>query len=416
EALLALWLRNVRIPDIVLGDIQAQIAACRVGERGLQRLAERHGPDGLQRLMDEILDYTEWRVRVEIETMRDGIYSFVDHLDDDGFGSGPIRIEARLEVRGSDILVDFQGTSPQVEAALNGTLSFTKSSVYVALKCVTSPDIPANEGFYRPITVTAPAGSILNPARPAPRAARGLTGYRTIEVLFGALAGAVPDRVPAAGEGGATMVTIGGLLEGRHPFVCVDAYCGGWGARPDQDGVDGTSHVGTNVANVPAEEIELRQPLRVERYGFVPDTAGAGHYRGCLSLVRDLRLLSPEATLQIRSDRRRFLPYGLSGGGSGTPSMNVLNPGRGERVLPTKLTMQIREGDVVRHVTAGGGGSGDALDRDPVLVAAEVADGIVTVVHARQAYGVIVDDVTLALDLEATARLRAARGTDRKPS
>lgn len=409
EGVLAVWLRNVRLPDIVEGDIRAQIAACKVGERGLERLAERHGVDGLQELFDEILDYTESRVRADIEAMRDGEYHFVDHIDDDGFGSGPIRIEVRLVVSGSEVLVDFEGTSPQVTGALNGTLSFARSNVYVALRCVTSHDIPANEGFTRPIRVRVPSGSILNPVRPAPRAARGLTGYRAIDALFGALAGAVPERVPAAGEGGATMVTIGGLLEGRRPFVCVDTYCGGWGARADRDGVDGTSHVGTNVANVPVEEIELRQPLRVERYGFVPDTAGPGRYRGCLSLVRDLRLLAERATLQIRSDRRRFLPYGLDGGGSGSPSTNVRNPDREAEVLPTKVTTELRAGDVIRHVTAGGGGTGDPLTRDPATVAEEVADGITSPERARQAYGVVVNPTTLLLDPDATSRMRGGR-------
>ncbi len=409
EGVLAVWLRNVRLPDIVEGDIQAQIAACKVGERGLQQLAERYGAEGLQELCDEILDYTEWRVRSDIEAMRDGEYHFVDHVDDDGFGSGPIRIEVKLVVSGSDVFVDFEGTAAQVTGALNGTLSFAKSNVYVALRCVTSHDIPANEGFTRPITVRVPSGSILNPLRPAPRAARGLTGYRAIDALFGALAGAVPDRVPAAGEGGATMVTLGGLLEGRRPFVCVDTYCGGWGARADRDGVDGTSHVGTNVANVPVEEIELRQPVRVERYGFVPDTAGPGRYRGCLSLVRDLRLLADRATLQIRSDRRRFLPYGLHGGGSGSPSTNVRNPQGEAQVLPTKVTTELREGDVIRHVTAGGGGSGDPLTRDPELIGEEVIDGITSPAHALRAYGVVVDPATLLLDVAATSRLRAQR-------
>jgi N-methylhydantoinase B len=407
SSLLAVWLRNVRIPDIVYGDIQAQVAACHVGEQGLLRLAGRYGTSGLQRLMDEILDYTEWRVRTEVRQMPDGVYHFEDHIDDDGFGSGPIAINVNLVIEGDDVRVSFAGTSPQVRAALNGTRSFAKSTVYVAFKCVTSPDIPANDGFYRPISVEAPEGSILNPVRPAARAARGLTGFRTIDAVLGALAAAVPDRVLAAGEGGATMVTLGGLLASRKPFVCVDAYCGGWGARPDRDGVDGTSHLGTNVANVPIEEIELRQPVRVEQYAFLPDSAGPGRFRGCLSIVRDLRLLAEDATLQIRSDRRRFLPYGLAGGGSGSPSLNVLNPGRDERLLPTTVTMAIAKNDVVRHVTAGGGGHGDAFERDSDQVLAEVLDGKVSVTGARETYGVVIEDG--AVDQAKTASLRADR-------
>ncbi len=408
--LLSLWLRNVRIPDIVLGDIQAQVAACHVGEQGLLQLAKRHGIDGLQVLMDEILDYTEWRIRTEISEMPDGVYTFVDHIDDDGFGSGPIAISVNLEIAGDDVSVDFTGTSPQVKAALNGTLSFAKSTVYVAFKCVTSPEIPANDGFYRPIKVNAAAGTILNPVRPAPRAARGLTGFRAMEAIFGALAKALPEKVLAAGEGGASMISIGGFLHDRRPFVCVDAYCGGWGARPDRDGVDGTSHLGTNVANVPIEEIELRQPVRVEQYAFVPDSAGPGRFRGCLSIVRDLRLTADEGILQIRSDRRAFLPYGLAGGRDGSRSLNILNPGTPEeQLLPTKFTMSISRGDVIRHVTAGGGGHGDPFLRDPETVAAEVLDGKVSAGQARDAYGLVIS--ASGVDREAT---RVARDAHRR--
>jgi N-methylhydantoinase B len=405
--LLSLWLRNVRIPDIVLGDIQAQVAACHVGEQGLLQLAERYGIDGLQVLMDEILDYTEWRIRTEISDMPDGAYKFIDHIDDDGFGSGPIAIAVNLEIAGDDVSVDFTGTSPQVKAALNGTLSFAKSTVYVAFKCVTSPEIPANDGFYRPIKVNAPQGTILNPVRPAPRAARGLTGFRAMEAIFGALAKALPDKVLAAGEGGATMISLGGFLRDRRPFVCVDAYCGGWGARPDRDGVDGTSHLGTNVANVPIEEIELRQPVRVEQYAFVPDSAGPGRFRGCMSIVRDLRLTADEGILQIRSDRRAFLPYGLAGGSDGSRSLNILNPDTpGERLMPTKFTISITRNDVIRHVTAGGGGHGDPLTRDPETVATEVLDGKVSATQARDAYGLVIS--AGVVDREATQVARDA--------
>ena len=208
-----------------------------------------------------------------------------------------------VEVSGDSLKADFTGTSPQVRSALNATMSYTKSAVYTALKCIVSEDIPSNAGFFRPITVDAPRASIVNPERPAARAARGLTGFRMVDAILGALHQALPDRVPAAGDGGVTMISFGGRLADGRPFVFVDFSGGGWGGRPDRDGVDGTSCIESNLSNVPIEEIELNQPLRVEQYAFVPDTGGAGKWRGCLSIVREFRFTADEGVMHIRSDR-----------------------------------------------------------------------------------------------------------------
>jgi N-methylhydantoinase B len=409
ETLLAIWLRNMRIPDVVYGDVQAQEAACHVGEEGLLQLALRHTPNGLQTLMDQLLDYTEARVQSEIAEMPRGRFEFEHHIDDDGIDSGPINIRVALDIGEATIDVDFAGTSSQVKSALNATMSFTKSAVYTALRCVMSSDIPSNDGFYRPITVHAPEGTILNPIRPAPRAARGLTGYRTVDATLGALASAVPDRVPAAGEGGASMIAMGGTYRDGRSYVFVDFPTGGWGARPDRDGVDGTSPMAANAANVPIEEIELNQPAQVERYGFLADTGGPGKWRGCLSVVRELRFLETDGILQIRSDRRRFQPYGLDGGLPGSPSNNILNPGANQRVLPTKITMPIEFGDAVRHVLAGGGGHGDPLERDPQLVLADYLDEKVTAAHALEAYGVVIDQLRGNVNYKATQKTRTSR-------
>jgi len=407
ETLIAILLRNVRIPDVVMGDLDAQLAACHVGEAGLLDLAARYGADGLQDFMAQVLDYTEARLRAELRNMPDGEYSFVDHIDDDGFGSGPIPIAVTLRIAGDEIMADFSGTSPQVRSALNATMSFTKSTVYAALKCVVDDDIPSNSGFYRPITVTAPAGTILNPLRPAPRAARGLTGFRACDAVLGALAQALPGRVPAAGEGGASMIAIGGRRRDHSAFIFVDFVTGGWGARPAADGLDGNSPIAANLSNVPVEEIEAHEPLRVERYGFLPDTGGAGQFRGCLSVVRQYRFLEEEALLQLRSDRRQHLPYGLDEGRPGTPSSNVLNPGGSdERRLPTNATAEIRKGDVFRHVTAGGGGYGHPFERDRSRVLEDVLDGKISAEYAKRVYGVVMAEPATQVDEAATRALR----------
>lgn len=389
ETLVTLFLRNVRIPDVVRGDLDAQLAACHTGQLGLTRLVERYGADRVQALADELLDYTEVMMRAEIAAIPDGDYAFHDWIDDDGFGSGPIPISVRLSVVGEELVADFEGSSPQVKSALNATPSFAKSAVYTALKCVVDQDMPSNAGFQRPVHVRVPDGSIMNPRRPAPRAARGLTGFRMLDTVLGALAQALPDAVPAAGDGGATMIAIGGTApESGEAFVFVDFMSGGWGARPTLDGVDGVSPFGANLANVPIEEIEQDQPVRVEQYGYAPDSGGPGRWRGCLGVVREFRFLEQTGVLQVRSDRRDHLPYGLAGGGDGTPSMNLLNPGADERVLPTNVTCEIRRGDVFRHVTAGGGGYGPVEQRDPALVREDVLDEKITPGYAERVYGV----------------------------
>ena len=389
ETLSSIIARNVRLPAIVMGDIRAQLSSINVGERGMRKLVAEHGRDVLTATFDDILDYTEGIVRAEIARLPDGTYSFDDYIDDDGFGSGPIRISARVDIEGDRLHVDFEGTGGQVLSALNATTSFTRASVFAAFLCVTTEtEILNNDGLYRAITVTVPEGSILNPRRPAPRAARGLTGFRVIDAVIGALHKAVPDRCFAAGEGGPTMISIGTVDPDGVSHVFVDFVCGGWGGRQTQDGVDAISPIGANLANVPVEQIERDYEIIVDEYSFLPDTGGPGANRGCLSIVRQLRFLGDWGVLSIRSDRRDHPPYGLDGGLPGHPSLNILNPGRpDETLLPTKFTRDIGHGDVLRHVTAGGGGVGIPADRSAGLIAHDLKEGKMTEEHARTVYG-----------------------------
>ena len=389
ETLSSIIARNVRLPAIVMGDIRAQLSSINVGERGMRKLVAEYGRDVLTATFDDILDYTEGIVRAEIARLPDGTYSFDDYIDDDGFGSGPIRISATVEIEGDRLHVDFEGTGGQVLSALNATTSFTRASVFAAFLCVTTEtEILNNDGLYRAITVTVPEGSILNPRRPAPRAARGLTGFRVIDAVIGALHKAVPDRCFAAGEGGPTMISIGTVDPDGVSHVFVDFVCGGWGGRQTQDGVDAISPIGANLANVPVEQIERDYEIIVDEYSFLPDTGGPGANRGCLSIVRQLRFLGDWGVLSIRSDRRDHPPYGLDGGLPGHPSLNILNPGRpDETLLPTKFTRDIEHGDVLRHVTAGGGGVGIPADRSAGLIAHDLKEGKITEEHARTVYG-----------------------------
>ena len=258
--------------------------------------------------------------------------------------------------------------------------------------------------------VIAPEGTILNPRLPGACAARALTGYRMLDVMLGALAQALPERVPAAGEGGNTVLSIGGLGADRKPFVIVDMITGAWGGRPDKDGMEAVTNPSQNISNTPVEVLEAQHPIRIDEYGFVPDSAGAGRWRGGLGLRRRNTLLNDEATLQLRSDRMRFAPYGLAGGRPARGTRNVLNPDTDARAMPAKFAVTLRRGDAILHEQPGGGGFGDPLAREPARVAADVANEKITVEYARREHGVVIDAETLAVDADATAALRRARG------
>ena len=394
---------NVRVPDKVIGDLRAQIAACHVGEREFAALFARYGAPLLREAFAAIHDYAERMTRAEIAEIPDGVYRFENHIDGFGEDPEPIPFRVALTIRGDSARVDWTGTSPQVPAGINSLVPFTYAAVYTALRSVLSSDIPNAQGFTRAIEVLAPLGTIANPRPPAACGARGITGFRMIDCLMGALAQAVPDRVPADGSGGSTLPSIGGIHDGR-PFVNVETLMGTWGAAPTHDGQEGVAHIGANQSNVPIEMIEAEYPIRIEQYGLVPDTGGPGKYRGGLSMVREYRLLADEAVLTVRSDKRRFPPYGLHGGKHGAPSLNLVN---GTRTLPVLLTKPyaLRKGDIFRHQLAGGGGYGDPYERDPALVQRDAEQGKVTREHAREAYGVALN-ADFTIDAAATAALR----------
>ncbi|MEU0502396.1 hydantoinase B/oxoprolinase family protein [Nocardia sp. NPDC005998] len=402
---LDLILRNVREPELLRGDLESQLAACYAGNTGLRALAHKHDRSDFDRLCNELLDYSEALVRDALTRAPDGVYNFVDQIDDDGLGSGPIPFRVAATVSGSDIRFDFTGSSPQVPSALNATASFTRSACYASVQGVLGTDIPANSGFYRPFSFDIPAGSVLNGQRPCARGARGLVAYRIIDTVLGALAPAFPDRVPAAGDGGPNSVAVGVTEADGTSTVLWDILCGSWGATPTGDGNDGISPLGANLANTPVEELEQSGHLRIDGYGYLPDTGGPGTYRGGLSTFRDMTVLHDNTTVQIRSDRRTSRAYGLRGGAPGAASANLLDPGSStEELLPSKPHMILHAGRRHRQVTAGGGGYGDPLLRDPQLVLDDVLDGKVTVEAALRDYGVVLDS-TGARILEAETRV-----------
>jgi N-methylhydantoinase B len=415
ETLFALIEKNVRVPVKVFGDLRAQLAACHIAEAAMLDLAAHYGPEKLAQYMTELVDYAERMTRAAIRELPDGVYDFLDHIDDDGIDVGrPIPLKVTITKTGDRVHVDWTGTSPQVRGAINNTLSYTKSASYCGIRSILPQNIPTNEGVFRAITVTAPAGTIANGVLPAACAARGLTGFRMVDCMFGALAKMLPDQVFAASDGGNTGVSIGGYHADRTPFIYVDFTCCAWGARPSADGLDGNSHIYANMASQPIEVTETEQPLQITAYEFIQDAMGPGKFRGGAPFRREYKLLADEAILQVRSDRHDFRPFGLYGGGAGQPSMNYLNPDQNPAPLPSKLTMTMKKGDLFRHEVAGAGGWGDPLERDPALVLKDVLNEFVSERAARDDYGVVVAGTPLVVDAAATRRLRQQMQARRK--
>ena len=409
ETLFRMIETNVRVPDKVLGDIRAEIAAAATGEARFLELAERHGVDTLRTYTEALQDYAERLAKEEIRDLPDGDYEFTSYIDADNIDGGPVVIHVKITVADDELTVDLTGSSPRVAAGINSPIPSTRSACYGAVRQVMDPDIPNCSGYMQCIRVIAPEDSVVYAHTPAACGARGITTFRIMDAIWGALAQAVPDAIPADGEGGNTIIAIGGYDSTHGPFAFVDLFAGARGGRPFGDGPDGVPHPGSNNSNSPVELAEVEYPVRIESYELLRDSGGAGKNRGGLSHVREVRCLADEGTLQLRSDKRAFLPYGLHGGNPGSPSTNVLNPGSDDRMLPTMGTAPMIRGDLIRHVMASGGGWGDPLDRDPERVAVDVRDDKVSPAGAKSDYGVVLDSKSLEVDWEATKQTRRER-------
>lgn len=412
---------NVRVPDMVAGDIRAQLAACHVAEVAFTDLCRGYGIAKVRQLTDAMLDHSERMARAEIAKLPDGTFTFEDFLDDDGIDVGrPIRLKVAVRKSGDGILFDWTGSSPQVRGALNATLSFTTSASYCGILSILENKVANNEGAFRAIEVVAPSGTVVNCVHPASVAARGLTGFRMVDTVFGALARMVPGRVTAAGDGGNTNISVGGYDAQRKPYIFCDFTCCAWGGRAFADGIDGNSHMFANMAGQSSEVIEAEQPLFVECYELVGDRGGAGKFRGGAPYRRAYRFLGDEAVISVRSDRRDIRPYGLYGGYPGGVSMNILTRAGGEpEIYPAKFYGQIRRGDLFVHETAAGGGWGDPLEREPGRVLRDVLNEFVSADEAGALYGVVLAADGRSVDGAATAslrdRIRDARGWRETP-
>jgi N-methylhydantoinase B len=363
--MLDLILLNVRTQREREGDLQAQMGACRVGERRMLEVAEKYGAARVEELVAELLDYSERLVRAELRTMPAGVFAAEDWLDDDGVTDEPIRIAVRVEIdpETGAMCVDFAGSSPQVAGSVNAVRAITLSACFYVLRCLLQEDAPATAGILRPLTLHTPRGSVVDAEPPAAVAGGNVeTSQRIVDVLMRALALAIPERVPAASAGTMSNLTVGGVdPRTGEAFTYYETAAGGMGARPGMDGIAGVQTHMTNSLNTPVEALEYAYPFRVRRYGYRAGSGGEGQFCGGDGLVREVEMRVP-TRVTLLADRRRFRPYGLAGGGEGAAGAAWVVKADGvEGRLPGKCSCTIEAGDAIRIETPGGGGWGAAI-------------------------------------------------------
>jgi len=403
---------NTRLPDALWVDMKAMVASCRVAEKRIIELLEKYGIQKTRETIEDIHEYAERRMRMEIEKLPDGVYEGETHLDSDGFSENPIRIKTRITIKGDEAWVDFDGSDSQATGFVNSPLANTETCVYVAfLTTVTTPDIPHNQGVYRPIHISAPEGSIVNPQFPAPVAACTLdTACAILEACWMALSDVLPDRVPA-GWNRWNGALISGIDPRTEEFYVMFGF-NGFGGAGGMSGMDGRHYIGDGIdlGGLIAPNIETNEtdyPHITEFNEFTTDSCGHGEFRGGCGARYRIRMYDDSPNLVMFGDGRVFPPYGLFGGKPGTPNMAYINEGlEGERLLASKEAAELTGGTTYSSYPSGGGGWGDPLNRDPELVRIDARNGIISEKSAHEIYGVVFTGDTFEIDKEKTAGLR----------
>lgn len=409
ETLHGIITKNVRIPYNSMGDFRAQVSACNVGKNRLRALFDEFGGTRTLHYIEELFDRAESMTRENIKEIPDGEYSFEDYIDNDGIDlDRRITVRVKVTIKGSDILVDFTGTDPQVKGPINSVPSATMTSVYFVIKAITDPSIPNNAGCYRAVQAILPEGTLVNPRFPAAVNARAITFKRVVDLLFGALSKAIPDRIPAASSGNIQAVSFGGVdpLTGRT-YATSDVGAGGMGARPTKDGIDRVDTDVSNCKNIPVEALEMNFPLRVVKNELWGDSGGSGKHRGGLGFEKWFEALRGEVVVSHRGDRNFTSPWGSFGGkpGRSWESYIVRKDGTQERIK-AKKEFSLMPGDQLRLYGAGGGGYGDPLERDPFKVLEDVLDRKISVEKANEDFGVVIEGMPYGVNLDRTVNLR----------
>ena len=394
-------LANVRTPDERKGDLGAQLAATLRATERLKTLARRYGAEQLVGYMAQVMDYSERLMRATLKDLPDGEGAFEDFCDGDGIADdelgkdAPFRIRLSVKKTADRLIVDFAGTAAQVKGPMNAPLSVTASGVYCGLKTAVDPNnlIPPNSGCWRTIEIRAPKGCVVNATFPAPVVyANHEISHRVADMVMGALARFMPDQVMACSQGTSAILTLGGVdpRTGR-PYVSYETVKGGYGARPNKDGINCIASGISNTMNTPVEIMEMAFPVRVERYEVNPDSGGAGRYRGGCGAIRVWRLLEgADATGALCMERMTSPPFGLLGGKVGAAAaVKLTTPDGATRHLPGKGAFSAPAGSVIEMITPGSGGFGPVAARDRAAIGRDLLDGYVSVAAAQRDYGIV---------------------------
>ena len=405
ENTLGFILRNVRESKMRRGDYQAQLGANRIGEKRFAELHDSYGRDAVGSYLDELLDYTERRVRAAIEELPDGEYEARDEMDGDGIVDDPVELVLTLAVEGDELTIDFTGTADENEGPLNCTPAMAFAGTMSVVMAFIGEDLPKNDGFYRPIETITPAGTMVNPTYDRPVAGGWEIPMRAGDLVTKAFADAVPEETIGATKGIVCNVAYGGDdPRDDEGYVYYETVAGGYGGRAEKDGMDAVQTHFQNTANSPIEELEDEIPVYVRRYELITDSEGAGRQRGGLGVRRDLEFYDHEASFSLLTDRTRSGPWGVFGGRAASPARFYRNPDTAaEETLASKSTTKLDPNEVVSVQTPGGGGYGDPLERDPQAVLADVRDGKISAAKAAEEYGVVIDD---GVDTAATEAKR----------
>ncbi len=394
----AIIFANVRTPAERLGDLHAQVAANRRAAQRLSALAAKYGTETLLQIMQEVLDYSETMMRAALRALPDGEAAFTDVFDGDGViaegetEDATFTVKLRIAKRGDTITADFAGSDPAVAGPMNAPLTVTASGVFCALKMIADPKslIPPNSGCWRPVTVTAPPGSVVNAQHPSPVVyANHEMSHRIADMVMAALFAITPRTVMAGSQGTSAVITFGGVdYRSGDRFVSYELVKGGFGARPTKDGINAVASTVSNMSNTPIEILEMSFPLRVEEYALIPDSGGAGLYRGGLGVRRTWRVLERDTHASVCCERTVTPPFGLDGAQPGAPARLTLVPPRGNaRKLTSKGGFIAPAGSLVVMEAPGSGGYGPPTRRDRAALAEDLLDGYVTQAAARRDYG-----------------------------
>ncbi len=388
ETLVAMIRQNVRIPDTVIGDLNAQIASCNVGIRRVSELATPLGHNALPVLFETLLARSEVMTRDALRKLPEGTYRYVDFNDNDGIELDKrIRFEVAVTIRDGSFHCDFTGTADQVRGPFNCVPSGSLAAACFAIRAITDPAIPTNAGCFRPITLNLPKGSIVNPAEPAAVNARTATIKRITGTILGALRPVIPDRISADASGEMAAIMFGGKRADGTTFVTGEMIAGGSGAGIADDGVDVIETDVTNCMNLSAEAMEMEAPIRVHRIALKQDSGGAGRQRGGLGIVKEYEILQGDVRFTHRGERHYVAASGFDGGAPGGMAKSEIHSASGETtIIPSKLVTTLRQGDRVVVSTAGGGGYGKPVERDRQAIMDDISNGKVSEESATTLY------------------------------